>query len=45
MYLGLLLNGFLDYKVTARTVAQSASRALGLLSPWWYAVQSLHKVV
>ena len=31
MYLELLLNEFLDFNVTARTVAQSASRALGLL--------------
>ena len=31
MYLGLLLNEFLDYNITTRDVAQSASRALGLL--------------
>ena len=31
-YLGLVLNDeFLDYNVTAKTVAQSASRALGVL--------------
>ena len=30
-YLGLALNEFLDYNVTAKAVAQSASRALGLL--------------
>ena len=30
-YLGLLLNEFLDFKVTADHVAKSASRALGLL--------------
>ena len=31
MYLGLLLHENLDFNITARTVAQSASRALGLL--------------
>jgi hypothetical protein len=30
-YLGLILNEFLDYKITANNVAKSASRALGLL--------------
>ena len=30
-YLGLILTEFLDYNVTAKVVAQSASRALGLL--------------
>jgi len=30
-YLGLVLNEFLDLDVTAKMVAQSASRALGLL--------------
>jgi len=30
-YLGLVLNEFLDFNVTAKMVAQSASRALGLL--------------
>ena len=30
-YLGITLNEFLDYNVTAKVVAQSASRALGLL--------------
>ena len=30
-YLGLLLNEYLDLNVTAKMVAQSASRALGLL--------------
>ena len=30
-YLGLVLNEFLDYGVTCKTIAQSASRALGLL--------------
>ena len=30
-YLGLTLNEYLDFNVTARAVAQSASRALGLL--------------
>jgi len=30
-YLGLMLNEFLDFKVTAEHVARSASRALGLL--------------
>ena len=31
-YLGITLNEFLDYNVTAKAVAQSASRALGLLT-------------
>ena len=31
VYLGLTLNEFLDYNVTARCVSQSAGRALGLL--------------
>ena len=31
MYLGLMLHENLDLNITARTVAQSASRALGLL--------------
>lgn len=31
MYLGLMLHEFLDYNVTAKFVAQSAGRALGLL--------------
>ena len=30
-YLGLVLNEFLDYNVTAKAVAQSANRALGLV--------------
>ena len=30
-YLGITLTEFLDYEVTAKIVAQSASRALGLL--------------
>lgn len=30
-YLGLVLNEYLDYSVTAKYVAQSATRALGLL--------------
>ncbi len=30
-YLGLILTEFLDYNIMAKTVAQSASRALGLL--------------
>lgn len=30
MYLGILLHKFLDYSITAKTVSQSASRALGL---------------
>ena len=30
-YLGLILNEYLDYSVTAKYVAQSAARALGLL--------------
>ena len=30
-YLGLVVNGHLDYSVTAKYVAQSATRALGLL--------------
>ncbi len=30
-YLGLVLNEFLDYGVTCKTIAQAASRALGLL--------------
>jgi hypothetical protein len=30
-YLGLMLNEFLDFDLTAKSVAQSASRALGLL--------------
>ena len=30
-YLGITSNEFLDFNVTAKTVAQSASRALGLL--------------
>ena len=30
-YLGLVINEFLDYNVTVRHVAQSATRALGLL--------------
>ena len=30
-YLGLILTEFLDYNVTAKVVAQSASRALGIL--------------
>ena len=30
-YLGITLNEFLDYNVTAKAVAQSSSRALGLL--------------
>ena len=30
-YLGILLNEFLDYNVTAKIVAQSGSRGLGLL--------------
>ena len=29
-YLGLVLNEFLDFSITAKLVAQSASRALGL---------------
>jgi hypothetical protein len=31
MHLGLLLNEYLDYNITAKHVAQSAGRALGLL--------------
>ncbi len=30
-YLGLILDEFLDFNITAKMVAQSASRALGLL--------------
>ena len=30
-YLGLVINEFLDYGITAKAVAQSASRALGLI--------------
>ena len=30
-YLGLVLNEFLDFQITAKVVSQSASRALGLL--------------
>ena len=30
-YLGIVINEYLDYNVTVKTVAQSASRALGLL--------------
>ena len=30
-YLGLVLDAYLDYSVTAKFVAQSASRALGLV--------------
>ena len=30
-YLGLVLNEFLDFSMTAKLVAQSASRAFGLL--------------
>ena len=30
-YLGIVINEYLDYNVTAKTVAQSAGRALGLL--------------
>ena len=32
IYLGITLNAFLDYNVTAKAVAQSSSRALGLLT-------------
>ena len=30
-YMGIVINEYLDYNVTAKTVAQSAGRALGLL--------------
>jgi hypothetical protein len=44
-YLGVVLNELLDYNEIAKTVAMSASRALGLVISkiWWFSVLYIYK--